>query len=303
MSVFFFFSSRRRHTRSLCDWSSDVCSSDLFGMSGDPGWWAIDLPAAELNARGYFSVPGLSLTVTGQSAARLTTRKIDFTSRINGHLIDEAGQPLAGYSLRARIWENDALFETNAVTSTDGSFLIGATPAVWSLCCLEAPPGQMAENVLGERLVEVEATNAEKQVTFVAPAATSTISVTVSNLGGRDVVASAEAFGAAFRLIQSLPCCLNSEIHFRVFDGLWTIWVTNGEPPRLIQTGTPPEPVTVAVTNGVVSVGLAGVAQPPAVQQAPRGRGGTAIGTTVGNASISVNGLLPPPPQTLGTPG
>src|SRR5260221_823109 len=23
------FSSRRRHTRSLCDWSSDVCSSDL----------------------------------------------------------------------------------------------------------------------------------------------------------------------------------------------------------------------------------------------------------------------------------
>src|SRR5436190_11489463 len=30
--IFFFFSSRRRHTRSLCDWSSDVCSSDLGGM-------------------------------------------------------------------------------------------------------------------------------------------------------------------------------------------------------------------------------------------------------------------------------
>src|SRR5438034_9848697 len=29
MIYFFFFSSRRRHTRSLCDWSSDVCSSDL----------------------------------------------------------------------------------------------------------------------------------------------------------------------------------------------------------------------------------------------------------------------------------
>src|SRR6266496_6034712 len=27
--IFFFFSSRRRHTRSLRDWSSDVCSSDL----------------------------------------------------------------------------------------------------------------------------------------------------------------------------------------------------------------------------------------------------------------------------------
>src|SRR5690242_17196086 len=27
--LFFFFSSRRRHTRLPCDWSSDVCSSDL----------------------------------------------------------------------------------------------------------------------------------------------------------------------------------------------------------------------------------------------------------------------------------
>src|SRR6266403_269509 len=36
---YFFFSSRRRHTRSLRDWSSDVCSSDLgvksFALSGN----------------------------------------------------------------------------------------------------------------------------------------------------------------------------------------------------------------------------------------------------------------------------
>src|SRR2546430_8954297 len=30
----FFFSSRRRHTRFDCDWSSDVCSSDLLLVSG-----------------------------------------------------------------------------------------------------------------------------------------------------------------------------------------------------------------------------------------------------------------------------
>src|SRR5256886_3339666 len=30
---FFFFSSRRRHTRFDCDWSSDVCSSDLRNAS------------------------------------------------------------------------------------------------------------------------------------------------------------------------------------------------------------------------------------------------------------------------------
>src|SRR5260370_20024895 len=31
--IFFFFSSRRRHTRFKCDWSSDVCSSDLMPSS------------------------------------------------------------------------------------------------------------------------------------------------------------------------------------------------------------------------------------------------------------------------------
>src|SRR2546430_10649083 len=34
---FFFFSSRRRHTRFDCDWSSDVCSSDLLSKWGTQG--------------------------------------------------------------------------------------------------------------------------------------------------------------------------------------------------------------------------------------------------------------------------
>src|SRR2546430_9238296 len=34
---FFFFSSRRRHTRFDCDWSSDVCSSDLPARAGRVG--------------------------------------------------------------------------------------------------------------------------------------------------------------------------------------------------------------------------------------------------------------------------
>src|SRR5690242_21828747 len=32
----FFFSSRRRHTRLTCDWSSDVCSSDLDRVEDEP---------------------------------------------------------------------------------------------------------------------------------------------------------------------------------------------------------------------------------------------------------------------------
>src|SRR5689334_24159900 len=40
---FFFFSSRRRHTRWNCDWSSDVCSSDLPVQTGEDqlsGMWS-----------------------------------------------------------------------------------------------------------------------------------------------------------------------------------------------------------------------------------------------------------------------
>src|SRR5256886_16862778 len=41
----FFFSSRRRHTRFDCDWSSDVCSSDLTAIEREtlPRWIAARL--------------------------------------------------------------------------------------------------------------------------------------------------------------------------------------------------------------------------------------------------------------------
>src|SRR5256885_5885057 len=52
---FFFFSSRRRHTRLQGDWSSDVCSSDLrvglrlaegsWGANGDNSMWLNDRTA------------------------------------------------------------------------------------------------------------------------------------------------------------------------------------------------------------------------------------------------------------------
>src|SRR5206468_5171054 len=49
---FFFFSSRRRHTRSDRDWSSDVCSSDLY-IGAYFGWcykkWGRSAPAPLLN--------------------------------------------------------------------------------------------------------------------------------------------------------------------------------------------------------------------------------------------------------------
>src|SRR6266571_4761694 len=44
---FFFFSSRRRHTRLTCDWSSDVCSSDLCYGDGRVGLGSLQRHGAE----------------------------------------------------------------------------------------------------------------------------------------------------------------------------------------------------------------------------------------------------------------
>src|SRR2546427_3113091 len=46
-TFFFFFSSRRRHTRFDCDWSSDVCSSDLDAR------WSHRLQATSYAAKDY----------------------------------------------------------------------------------------------------------------------------------------------------------------------------------------------------------------------------------------------------------
>src|SRR3989449_9922278 len=50
--LFFFFSSRRRHTRCSRDWSSDVCSSDLALSAADSGLVALrqtDVEASDLD--------------------------------------------------------------------------------------------------------------------------------------------------------------------------------------------------------------------------------------------------------------
>src|SRR2546421_2592537 len=48
LPLFFFFSSRRRHTRSDRDWSSDVCSSDLLSFPYFVDEYDPDFPSKRL---------------------------------------------------------------------------------------------------------------------------------------------------------------------------------------------------------------------------------------------------------------
>src|SRR2546427_9218862 len=59
--VFFFFSSRRRHTRFDCDWSSDVCSSDLWQRTPS------DMTSQVVGTPGYLSPEQLDGNITWTS--------------------------------------------------------------------------------------------------------------------------------------------------------------------------------------------------------------------------------------------
>src|SRR5256886_10200555 len=77
----FFFSSRRRHTRFDCDWSSDVCSSDLAINDTVSESDRITGAIAGVRAHGYDIVLKLDATIglakrdaAAAEAARLTTQ-------------------------------------------------------------------------------------------------------------------------------------------------------------------------------------------------------------------------------------
>src|SRR5699024_11295235 len=65
MFVCFFFSSRRRHTRSKRDWSSDVCSSDLVWCCYKCDYYSSSLSPSFLTKRGCLYGNPLALMANG----------------------------------------------------------------------------------------------------------------------------------------------------------------------------------------------------------------------------------------------
>src|SRR5438034_11221850 len=79
--IYFFFSSRRRHTISLCDWSSDVCSSDLI-IAGSP----------------------LSQVATPRTPLRVGSERINRRSTIAASLRYRSEERRVGKECRSRGW-------------------------------------------------------------------------------------------------------------------------------------------------------------------------------------------------------
>src|SRR5688572_31009143 len=98
----FFFSSRRRHTRFDCDWSSDVCSSDLYQKEVVP---ALE---KEFGYKNVMAIPKVEKVVINMglgeatSNAKLADVGADEIGRITGQkaVVRRATKSIAQFKLR-----------------------------------------------------------------------------------------------------------------------------------------------------------------------------------------------------------
>src|SRR5688572_32757480 len=98
-SLIFFFSSRRRHTRFDCDWSSDVCSSDLaLGTAQTLAWGTTYyLPAVLANSMAAELGVGTAAVFVAFSAGLL----------LAGFLGPRSEERRVGKECRSRWWAHD----------------------------------------------------------------------------------------------------------------------------------------------------------------------------------------------------
>src|SRR5699024_8745360 len=90
--AFFFFSSRRRHTRSKRDWSSDVCSSDLLAAPPTRGSSKSERANPPLApARWFIAGEFTNMTVTANQVLRPRAPQIE---RMNGNRAKVVIEPL-----------------------------------------------------------------------------------------------------------------------------------------------------------------------------------------------------------------
>src|SRR5699024_11712054 len=95
----FFFSSRRRHTRSKRDWSSDVCSSDLIEkMSAEP-----ESPLASLYEQ-QMNITAEDVFHHAEKGDKIANEVIKYTTEVLAHVFANLGVKIGRASCRERVY-------------------------------------------------------------------------------------------------------------------------------------------------------------------------------------------------------
>src|SRR6267143_1058959 len=158
MMCCFFFSSRRRHTRWNCDWSSDVCSSDLplsvtftdesvagsapigsWSWSfGDGGTSTTENPGHTYTAPGSYTV---SLRVANSVGPDSTTKTSYTTAPAVAPTAEFAGTPTTGFAPLAVTFTDQSTAGTSPIVSWSWTFGDGGTSTLQSPSHIYVLPG------------------------------------------------------------------------------------------------------------------------------------------------------------------
>src|SRR2546430_588331 len=117
---FFFFSSRRRHTRFDCDWSSDVCSSDL-----STSYSVTISPTGGFSGQVNLSVSGLPSGASGSFAPNPATASSTLS------VTTGTGTPVGPYTLTITGVSGSLTHTTTVslVVTAPVNFTLGASPS------------------------------------------------------------------------------------------------------------------------------------------------------------------------------
>src|SRR5882762_1523178 len=144
---FFFFSSRRRHTRFKCDWSSDVCSSDLVLERATANDRAVIAACRLLGANPKIEIGDVARRLGWNvrmihrqfiAACGYSPKHFQRIMRIQGALRAAQSTPVAGLGELAAA----AGYADQAHMTRDFREITGFTPAVYFADA--APPGWSA---------------------------------------------------------------------------------------------------------------------------------------------------------------
>src|SRR6266480_5391007 len=191
---YFFFSSRRRHTRLTCDWSSDVCSSDLNsltatsdGLTGNP------VTFAAMGTAG--AATQIALNAGNAQAATVGTAVATPPSVI---VRDQFANPVPGVAVTfATSGDNGTVDPATAVTTNANgvaaanSWTLGTAAKLDTLRAtaagLSSSPVTFTATATAGGPSATQSTVAAAPATITAGAGSSTITVTVRDANGNPV--------------------------------------------------------------------------------------------------------------------
>src|SRR4030065_2377460 len=108
--IFLFFSSRRRHTRFKCDWSSDVCSSDLAKYDNTAEPLTVEDMLNMYNQASGGSDPA-NVVVTGQTLYEKYNSLLQVNQRFSDSKMADAGFENLKFHGANVIWDEQAISE------------------------------------------------------------------------------------------------------------------------------------------------------------------------------------------------